>query len=389
MNQKDSRGILFWITGLSGAGKTTIGNELYYRLKREHSNLVLLDGDVLKRIVGGQVGYSDSERHERAWMYARLCKGLTDQGLIVICCTIAMFDDVRQWNRENNKAYVEVFLDVPMEVLIMRDQKGMYSGIKEGVISNVAGVDLNVEYPKNPDITIVNDGSIGIKKCVDLILSHKIVYSKDFMRDTDYWNSYYNKSNDEILKPSKFALDIIDGLKKGCSILELGCGNGRDSVFFANNGLLVTAIDAADGIITKLQGQHNDNQNIRFLCDDFVCSSALFVGQYDYCYSRFSLHAINEQQQRELLSNVYLALKKGGVFYIEVRSVNDPIFGLGECVGKNAYRYNGHYRRFLEIDDLLNECRQVGFNVLYAKESTGFAPIGDDDPPIIRVVVEK
>ena len=389
MEKKDIKGVLYWITGLSGAGKTTIGNELYYRLKKLQDNVVILDGDILKKIVGGKIGYSDAERHERAWMYARLCKSLTDQGMIVICCTIAMYDDVRQWNRDNNKAYVEVFLDVPIATLIQRDQKGIYSGANSGKISDVAGIDLQVQMPKTPDVVIKNDGSIGVKSCADMILSHKVIQSKDFMRDTDYWNAYYDKGIREIIQPSKFAVDIADRLVTGRSILDLGCGNGRDSIFFANKGLIVTAIDASDGIIGKLQDEYRDNENLRFLCDDFVCSSALFVGQYDYCYSRFTLHAINDAQQKELLKNVYNVLKSGGEFYIEVRSIHDPIYGMGEKVGENAYKYNGHYRRFLNIDNLVDECKEVGFNVVYAEESTGFAPFGDDDPPVIRVILSR
>ena len=110
-------GILYWITGLSGAGKTTIGNRLYYEMKKSRDNVVLLDGDILKEIVDENVGYSDEQRRKRAMKYAKICRMLTDQNIYVICCTVAMYDEVRQWNRENNKRYVEVFLDVPVEVL--------------------------------------------------------------------------------------------------------------------------------------------------------------------------------------------------------------------------------------------------------------------------------
>ena len=86
-------------------------------MKKTHDNVVLLDGDILKEIVDENVGYSDGQRRKRAMKYARICKMLTDQNIYVICCTVAMYDEVRKWNRENNKRYVEVFLDVPVEVL--------------------------------------------------------------------------------------------------------------------------------------------------------------------------------------------------------------------------------------------------------------------------------
>ena len=72
------QGILYWITGLSGAGKTTIGTRLCYEMKKTHDNVVLLDGDILKEIVDENVGYSDGQRRKRAMKYARICKMLTD-----------------------------------------------------------------------------------------------------------------------------------------------------------------------------------------------------------------------------------------------------------------------------------------------------------------------
>lgn len=127
-----NEGILYWITGLAGAGKTTIGNRLFYELRKNNSNVILLDGDVLKNIVDDKLGYSDADRRKRAMKYALLCKTLTNQGMIVICCTIAMYDEVREYNRQYNKGYIEVFLDVPLSVLKQRDQKGMYSQFEGG-----------------------------------------------------------------------------------------------------------------------------------------------------------------------------------------------------------------------------------------------------------------
>lgn len=380
-------GVLYWITGLSGAGKTTIGNRLYYELKQQKDNVVLLDGDILKGIVGDELGYSEGDRRKRAFRYARICKTLADQGIIVICCTIAMFDDVREWNRKNNKAYVEVFLDVPMEVLIERNQKGLYSRYQAGEISDIAGMDVAADFPKNPDLVIKNDGSINIRTCVEQILSVPVTLSEEFKRDTEYWNAYYSQRPD-INAPSLFAKEVGKELQKSKTILELGCGNGRDSIYFSKLGLNVTAIDASDGAIRMLK-QENNEDNICFICDDFVSSPAIFSGQYDYVYSRFSLHAINEEQETETLYNVHKVLKKGGRFFVEVRSVNDELYGLGKKAGENAYVYNGHFRRFVEMGRLVEKMRGVGFGIFSAAEERGFAPFGDSDPPVIRIIAKK
>lgn len=153
------KGRLFWITGLSGAGKTTIGTMLYQKLKEKYPNTVLLDGDVLRQVFGNDLGYSKEERFACAMRYARLCKLLTEQGIFVICCTISMFDAVREWNRENMENYTEVYIQVPMEILERRNQKNLYDDVKRGTVENVVGMDLGLEMPKNPDIVLVNDGT--------------------------------------------------------------------------------------------------------------------------------------------------------------------------------------------------------------------------------------
>ena len=158
---------VYWITGLSGAGKTTIGKKLYERLKEKNCNIVFLDGDILREVFGGDLGYSREERVKCAMRYARLCKMLVEQGLDVICCTISMFDSVREWNRKNIKGYIEIYIKVPIEVLQARDQKGMYSS----KIDNLIGITLEYEEPKAPDLVIennnieINESVLKIMEC--------------------------------------------------------------------------------------------------------------------------------------------------------------------------------------------------------------------------------
>lgn len=151
-------GTVYWITGLSGAGKTTIGRLLYERIKEKSPNTVFLDGDILRKVFGDDLGYTKEERRKCAMRYSRLCAMLQEQGMNVVCCTISMFDSVREWNRQNISDYVEIYIEVPMDILERRNQKNLYHDVRQGMTENVAGVDLAAELPKTPDITLSNDG---------------------------------------------------------------------------------------------------------------------------------------------------------------------------------------------------------------------------------------
>ena len=151
----DKRNRVYWLTGLSGAGKTTIGRLWYEELKKSGEKVVLLDGDELRAVFGGGFGFTAEARLKLAMSYGRLCALLAEQGITVVCCTISMFRSVREWNRANIPGYFEVYVKVAMETLRRRDQKGLYSGGTE-----VAGVHFSVEEPKTPDLILENDGQI-------------------------------------------------------------------------------------------------------------------------------------------------------------------------------------------------------------------------------------
>lgn len=156
------KGTLYFFTGLAGAGKTTIGGLFYRRLKARKNDVFLIDGDQT-RLIFGRGGYSTEERLKAARRQFMLCEVLTDQGIDVVCCNIAMYDEIREWNREHIENYKEIYIKVKMETLYRRDQKGLYSsGTKE-----VVGVDLPWDEPKTPDVVIENDGDETPEAIVD------------------------------------------------------------------------------------------------------------------------------------------------------------------------------------------------------------------------------
>jgi adenylylsulfate kinase len=152
-------GVAYWVTGLPGAGKTTLSYALSARLTETGRSVLRLDGDTLRAIVGARYGYGLGDRHGMAMIYAGLCKEFSGQGHDVVCATVSMFHDVRRWSRSNIPHYCEIYLRAPIELLSRRHPKGLYAAALAGRIRNVPGVDLALELPEAPDVVIDDDGA--------------------------------------------------------------------------------------------------------------------------------------------------------------------------------------------------------------------------------------
>ena len=169
------KGTVYFFTGLAGAGKTTIGGLFYRRLKEKKPDAVLVDGDQARTVAGhsasdGQVlledRYTTEARKAGARGMFQRVKGLAEQGVDVVVCSISMYTEIRAWNRENIENYREVYLRVTRETLYRRDQKKLYSsGTK-----NVVGVDLPWDEPGHSSIVIQNDGEETPEEIVEQLL---------------------------------------------------------------------------------------------------------------------------------------------------------------------------------------------------------------------------
>ncbi|WP_143871771.1 adenylyl-sulfate kinase [Catenovulum sediminis] len=156
----------FWITGLPGAGKSSIAQCLQRKLLEYEVKPILLDGDSLRNVLGKSNSHYDRDsRAELAFVYGRLCKLMVSQQHIVICATVSMFEEVREWNRANIPGYLEVFIDAPKCVLLKRNQKKLYSSGE----TNLPGVNQKIELPKQPDFHFVNDGTKLIDSYADIL----------------------------------------------------------------------------------------------------------------------------------------------------------------------------------------------------------------------------
>lgn len=162
---------LVWITGLSGSGKTTIGREVYNKLKSNNPNTVFLDGDSFREILGNDLGHTPSDRLENAKRISRMCSFLVSQEINVVCATMSLYKEVHDFNRKKIKNYIEVFIECNIDELIRRDQKGLYSKAVKGELENVVGVNLPYDKPAQCELVIDNSEQNGLNEKVQKILN--------------------------------------------------------------------------------------------------------------------------------------------------------------------------------------------------------------------------
>ena len=152
--------MVIWLIGLAGAGKTNIGREVFALLKERKPNVVFIDGDDFRTVMGDDLGHTIAAREVNAGRISRLCRHLDSQGIDVVCSVLSIFHEWQRWNRKNFSRYFEVYIRVLFETVVARDPKGLYRRALAGEIKNVVGVDIEFPPPEFPDLVIDNDGQV-------------------------------------------------------------------------------------------------------------------------------------------------------------------------------------------------------------------------------------
>lgn len=151
------KSLTFWLTGLSGAGKSTFAQAFKHKLVEQLLPCVILDGDILREGVCNDLGYTPKERTENNRRVAEIAKILNDEGIHVICALISPFEKDRKSAKciIGQERFKEVYLNAPLEVCERRDPKGLYLKARNCEITNFTGVSAAYEAPLNPDLTII------------------------------------------------------------------------------------------------------------------------------------------------------------------------------------------------------------------------------------------
>ncbi|MDT8307308.1 MAG: adenylyl-sulfate kinase [Anaerolineae bacterium] len=170
-SQKDQEGFVVWMTGLSGAGKTTIAHVLVDELKQRGLRVERLDGDVVRQSLTRDLGFSKEDRDKNIERVTFVAKLLSRNGVACVCSFISPYQAVRDMVRAETTNFVEVFVDAPLDVVIARDVKGMYKKAIAGEIANFTGISDPFEAPANPDVHVRTDKQ-SVEESAQAILAY-------------------------------------------------------------------------------------------------------------------------------------------------------------------------------------------------------------------------
>ena len=168
MKIKKEHGIVFWITGISGSGKSTFSRKIYPFIKKKFGPTIILSGDNLRKIFKLNK-YDKNYRMQVGKKYTKFLKLIISNKVNVLFSVVGLFHELHKYNRKHLKNYIEIVIDVNFKKTELRKQKFFY----KNKANNVWGRDIKPEYPKNPHIVLKNDFKKN-KKFLSIELIKKI-----------------------------------------------------------------------------------------------------------------------------------------------------------------------------------------------------------------------
>ena len=214
---------------------------------------------------------------------------------------------------------------------------------------------------------------------------------KDSSFNKTYWNNFYKSPHKN--QESNFAHFCFEKIQhlKSLSLIDLGCGNGRDSIFFNSKKIPILGLDLSEITIEKLNNLSLDNS--RFISCDFAKIENITKEINDFTknmtkvfYSRFSIHCLNQDTQNILFEWIKKNMNENDLFFIESRTTKDELFKVG-IESEEGY-FTDHYRRFIDYEKFHSYANNMGFRVDFQTTGKGFAKYKNEDPEVMRLILE-
>jgi adenylylsulfate kinase-like enzyme len=168
MNFNKKKGILFWVTGLSGSGKTAIAKKIKTQISKLYGPTIIVSGDDLRRIFNlNKYDYLSRLNYSRK--FCKFAKFITNQKINLIFAIVGMMNEPRKWNRKNIDNYLEIYIKSNIKKIISQKKKKIYFISKTK--KNIVGINIKPELPKNYDILIQNNFNKSLSKLANELIS--------------------------------------------------------------------------------------------------------------------------------------------------------------------------------------------------------------------------
>lgn len=162
-----------------------------------------------------------------------------------------------------------------------------------------------------------------------------------------HWNNAHSEHwlREHSTKQTSFAEEVNDKIAPGSTLLELGCGEGNDSIYFAQQGHVVAATDFSEVAVNENQ-KHLVHDNLHFAVQDISQLLAFDDASFDVVYARLSLHYFTDAVTKSVFNEIARILKPGGTLHFMCKSTDDGLWGQGDEIEADMYELNGHVRHF-------------------------------------------
>jgi ubiquinone/menaquinone biosynthesis C-methylase UbiE len=203
-----------------------------------------------------------------------------------------------------------------------------------------------------------------------------------------HWNSLHKAGDiaQYSQKQTDFAEEVNKLIPADSSVLDLGCGSGNDSVYFAKHNHTVLGTDFSDIAIEKNKLHYQNLPKLQFIVQDLSDAFPFKDSSFSVMYARLSLHYFSDKVTKQIFNEIYRVLKIQGLLCFICKSVHDPLYGKGERIEKDMFTFNNHVRHFFS-KEYVQECLAGKFEIKLLE--TGEDSFYNKNSAFVKVIAQK